>query len=465
MSDIPADYRDRIATVSKEGKRVWIYPKKPKGPYYRARTYLSWALLLVLFGMPFLRVNGRPFLLFNVLERKFILFGVGLWPQDFHLMALLALTFLVFVILFTVVFGRLFCGWICPQTVFLEMVFRKIEYWIDGDSNAQRKLDQAPWTRQKIQKRVLKHGVFYALAFLIGNTFLSYIIGTDALFKIITSPPSQHLSGFVAMMIFSFLFYGVFAWFREQACVIVCPYGRLQGVLLDKNSIVVSYDYRRGEPRGVPEHDESQNPKGDCVDCKLCVKVCPTGIDIRNGTQLECVNCTACMDACDSVMAKFKRPAGLIRYDSSSGIESGRGLALTPRIAGYTAILCLLLMLVGYFFWIRQPLEMTILRTPGKMYQVLDDGVLQNVYNIHIVNKSFQDYQIRLRLENITLGEIQPVVGRYIQVKADGITDSVFFIKIPHEKLTNPSFPLAVEVYQGNTLLDRVSTQFTGPLH
>lgn len=464
MSDMPQDYRDRIATVSKEGKRVWIYPKKPKGYYYRARTYLSWVLLLILFGMPFLRVNGRPFVLFNVLERKFILFGVGLWPQDFHLMALLALTFLVFVILFTVIFGRLFCGWICPQTVFLEMVFRKIEYWIDGDANAQRKLDQAHWTWQKIQKRVLKHGVFYALSFLIGNTFLSYIIGTDALYKIISSPPTQHLSGFMAMLIFSFLFYGVFAWFREQACVIVCPYGRLQGVLLDKNSIVVSYDYRRGEPRGVPQHDESQKPKGDCVDCKLCVKVCPTGIDIRNGTQLECVNCTACMDACDSVMAKFKRPAGLVRYDSSSGIESGRGLALTPRIAGYSVILCLLLVLVGYFFWIRQPLETTVLRMPGKTYQILDGGMLQNVYNIHIVNKSFQDRQIRLRLEEVSLGEIQPVTGRYILASADAVTDSVFFIRIPGNKIGTTSLPVVIEIYNENVLMDKITTQFTGPL-
>ena len=336
-------YRDSIATVDKDGKRIWLYPKKPKGKFTNYRTYLSWILLIVLFGMPFIKVDGEPFMMFNVLTRNFIVFGVHFAPQDLYLFVLAMLTFIVFIVLFTVVFGRLFCGWVCPQTIFMEMVFRKIEYAIEGDANAQRRLNKAPWDSQKIFKKTLKHVIFYLLAILIANTFLSYIIGVDEVGKIISDPIQQHMGGFIAMLVFSAVFYGVFAFMREQVCIAVCPYGRLQSVLLDENSVVVAYDYIRGEPRGKvkkkakpkdnPLHsiqasvaspvEKIETQLGDCIDCKMCVKVCPTGIDIRNGTQLECVNCTACIDACDEIMEKVDRPLGLIRYDSEKGIKEG----------------------------------------------------------------------------------------------------------------------------------------------
>ncbi|MCB0579840.1 MAG: 4Fe-4S binding protein, partial [Phaeodactylibacter sp.] len=216
-------YRDKIATVDEAGKRVWIYPKKPKGPYTNARTYVSWVLLAFLFGMPFVKVNGEPILLFNVLERKFILFGITFMPQDFHLFVLAMLTFIVFIVLFTVVWGRLFCGWVCPQTIFMEMVFRKIEYAIEGDANAQRRLDKAPWTTEKIIKKVGKQAIFFVIAVLVANTFLSYIIGVDEVIKIATEPLSLHWKGFMAMLLFSGAFYFVFSYLREQVCVAICP--------------------------------------------------------------------------------------------------------------------------------------------------------------------------------------------------------------------------------------------------
>ena len=280
--------------------------------------------MIILFGMPWVRVNGDPLMLFNILELRFIVFGIHFTPQDFHLFVIAMITFIVFIALFTAVFGRLFCGWVCPQTIFMEMVYRKIEYWIEGDANAQRRLNKAPWTTEKIRKKVLKQAIFFGIAVLVANTFLAYIIGTDEVIRIATEPISKNRNGFIAMLIFSGVFYFVFAWLREQVCIAICPYGRMQGVLLDKSSITVAYDWVRGEPRTKIKKGQSPVGAGDCIDCNLCVKVCPTGIDIRNGTQLECVNCTACIDACDEVMEKVGRPKQLIRYDSLNGIESGK---------------------------------------------------------------------------------------------------------------------------------------------
>ena len=455
-------YRDRIATVDESGKRVWIYPKKPSGAFYRARTIVSIFLLAFLFGAPFIKVNGHPLILLNILERKFIIFGLAFWPQDMFLFALALLTLFVFIILFTVVFGRVFCGWICPQTVFMEMVFRKIEYWIEGDAHKQRALKKAPWTWEKILKKTTKHTIFYGISFLIGNTFLAYIIGIDELFKIITDPPSQHIGGLTAMIIFSAIFYGVFAFFREQACVMVCPYGRLQGVLLDPNSIVVAYDFRRGEPRGKLRKNFSRENLGDCIDCKLCVQVCPTGIDIRNGTQLECVNCTACIDACNSVMVKIKKPRGLIRYSSYNGILQGTKLGLTPRIVSYSLVLLFLLTSLVTLLINRAPLETTIFRTPGVLYQVTDDGKIQNLYNVKVVNKSFEDRVVSFKLKDIN-GEIMLVSGERLDVPEDGLAESALFIRIPKEKLNGSKTPIRIDVYSGKELIEEVKTTFIAP--
>ena len=243
------EYRDSIATVDASGKRVWVYPKKPKGRYHRARIVVSVILLSILFAGPFIKIGGEPFLLLNIFERKFSILGVVFWPQDFFILALLLITFFVFVILFTVVFGRVWCGWACPQTLFMEMVFRKIEYWIEGDANQQRKLDRGPWNQQKIIKKGSKHLIFALIAILIGHVAMAYLIGIEEVQSIISQPPSEHWAGFLGLVAFSGVFYAVFAFFREQACIAVCPYGRLQGVLLVKDSIAVMYDWVRGEPR------------------------------------------------------------------------------------------------------------------------------------------------------------------------------------------------------------------------
>ncbi len=470
------EYRDHLATVDKKGKRVWVYPKKPSGWFYKNRTLLSYVLLALLFGMPFIKVNGEPLLLFNVLERKFIIFSILFTPQDMHLFALAMVTFMLFVVLFTVVFGRLFCGWVCPQTIFMEMVFRKIEYWIDGDAGQQRKLATAPWTGQKMFKRIAKYAIFYAISLLIANTFLMYIIGSDQVLQIVTEPIGQHVGGFLALLAFSGVFFFVFSYMREQVCIAVCPYGRLQGVLLVPDSIVVHYDFVRGEPRGKIQKlptANSQQPTailGDCIDCKLCVHVCPTGIDIRNGTQLECVNCTACMDACDDVMEKVHRPKGLIRYDSETAIKAGSKGAgkrkiFTTRVWAYTGVLVALIAVQVFLFATRSEVETVLLRTPGQLYQKVDGGYLSNLYNYEVINKTAKDFpNIEFRLENAPGGRIKFVGDAITVVPKGGMLRGVFFIEMPENQLQSRKTKLEIEVWSNGKKIDEAKTNFLGPV-
>ena len=457
-------YRDTIATVDEKGKRIWIYPKKPKGRYHNKRIVVTIILLSILFAGPFIKIGGEPFLLLNIFERKFSILGAVFWPQDFFILALIAFSFFVFIILFTVVFGRVWCGWACPQTLFMEMVFRKIEYWIDGDTAQQRKLKSMPWNAEKIRKRLLKHGVFAFIAILIGHTAMAYLIGIEQVKEIITQSPSEHLAGFFGLVAFSAIFYGVFAFLREQACAAICPYGRLQGVLLVKDSIAVMYDWLRGEPRGKMKRNEERSSKGDCIDCKLCVHVCPTGIDIRNGTQLECVNCTACIDACDDVMTKIGKPTGLIRPTSYTAIVEGRSRIFTPRVAGYTGVLLILFTLLTVFVSTRAEVEATVLRMPGMMYQRLDDGRIQNIYNIQFVNKTAEDIELEVNLLDQSNATIEAVGEGPTILPAKSKIDRIFIIKLNEADLTDTKTKIILELRSGDVLIDEISTNFLGPV-
>lgn len=456
------EFRDSVATITKEGKRKWIFPKKVNGKFYKARTILSIFLLAFLFGAPFIKIHGHPFIILNIIDRKFIIFGIPFGPHDLHLFALTMIAIIVSIFLFTVVYGRLFCGWICPQTVFMEMVFRKIEYWIEGDSNKQRILKAAPWNKEKVFKKTLKQVIFFFISFLIANTFLSYIIGVDKLYQYIIDTPTLHFSTFIAVVVFSGVFYFIFSYFREQACTLMCPYGRLQGVMLDPNSIVIHYDYYRGEPRGkIKKNEERTN--GDCIDCKLCEEVCPTGIDIRNGTQLECVNCAACIDVCDSVMQKIKKPKGLIRYTSKAQIDTGKQRLFTPRAIGYTIVLILLTSLIFYLLINRSEVELSILRTPGTLFQDQPGNKLSNIYDLKIVNKTFEHLNASLELENIK-GEIK-VVGNDLVVDPQGVTEAKFLVILPKEEIKYLKTPLKIAVKSSGKILDVIDTAFLGKVN
>lgn len=456
-------FRDSIATINEKGKRNWIFPKKPHGKLYNARKWASYIYLVLFFTLPFIKIDGEPIFLFNILERKFILFGVIFWPQDFVIFGLGMITFIVFVVLFTVVFGRVFCGWACPQTVFMEMVFRRIEYWLEGDANEQRRLSQMPWNAEKLKKRGVKLGVFYFISFVIANFFLAYIIGMDEMIAIVKAPISETSGTLIALMIFSFIFFGVFAWFREQACLIVCPYGRLQGVMLDRNSIVVAYDYVRGEPRSHIKKKEADAPHGDCVDCSLCVKVCPTGIDIRNGTQLECVNCTACIDVCDEVMEKVHRPKGLIRYASESGIANSQPLRLTLRIKAYSLVLLALIGVLTYLIVSRSDVDATILRAKGKLYQEQPGGKISNLYNLRVINKTRADIPILLKLESGD-GEIE-MMGNDVVVKKEAEAKTTFFVMRDREKIHRRKTELRIGVYSNGEKIQTIKANFLGPIY
>ena len=462
-SSTTESFRDRIATVDAKGKRKWIYALKPKGKFYSVRTWVSWGFFILFFTLPFITVKGRPLFLFNIPQAKFIIFGQVFWPQDFFIFGLMMIAFIVFIVLFTAAFGRLFCGWVCPQTIFMEMLFRKLEYLIEGDAPAQKLLNNAPWTGKKIFKKTLKHFLFFLLAFIIANFFLSYIIGMKQLQTIITEPVSEHLGGFVAIVAFSGVFYGVYAYFREQACTVVCPYGRLQSVLLDRNSMVVAYDYKRGEPRGkYKKKAELANPLGDCIDCFQCVKVCPTGIDIRNGTQMECVGCTACIDACDHMMEAVGRPKGLIRYASENGIAEGKKLRYTGRMKFYTLILILLTGLLSFMLISRKDVDGTIIRAAGITYQERGTDSISNLYNIKIVNKTTEALTLVLKLEDAP-GHIIEAEGRPIEVKAEGQGKGSFFIVLPNDFLRDRKTNLKLGLYADDKKLTTLSTNFMGP--
>jgi len=452
-------FRDSVATIDKQGHRKFIFPKKPSGKFYTLRTLTSLVFLLVFFAVPFIKVDGEPLLMFNVLDRKFIIFGKIFWPQDFFIFAIGLLTFIVFIILFTVAFGRLFCGWVCPQTNFMEMVFRKVEYLIDGDANKQMQLKAMPWNAEKIRKRITKMAAFYLIAFVIANFFLAYLISMDEVMKMVTEGIDKNFGTFISLIGFTTVFFFVYYWFREQACIVVCPYGRLQGVLLDKNSIVVAYDYVRGEPRGKKKKEEVTNT-GDCIDCNACVRVCPTGIDIRNGTQLECVNCTACIDACDHIMDSIGKPKGLIRYASENNIALKQKTRFTWRMVLYSILLTLLASGLVTLLVTRDDVDARILRSQGQTFQLLPDGRVSNLYNVKLANKTRKEVPLVLKLENIK-GEIQMI--QEIKVPKESYFQTSFFVKLNKSEIGRRKTPIKIGVYEDGKLIKTCKATFLAP--
>ena len=446
----------------KSGGKTFIYPKKPHGKLYNQRKWVSYVLLLLLFSSPFIKLNGEQLILLNFLERKFVFFGLIFTPQDFYLFALAMLIFILFIVFFTVILGRLWCGWACPQTIFMEMVFRRIEYWIEGDANQQRKLDAQEWNREKILKKGFKHFLFLVISFLISNVFLAYIIGSNKLYQIITEPISEHTGGFISIWIFTFVFYGVFSYVREVVCTVICPYGRLQGVLLDKNSLVVAYYETRGEPRGFIQKNADQSLKGDCIDCGLCVQVCPTGIDIRQGTQLECVNCTACIDACDEVMLKINKPEKLIGFYNHDFIQNRNKFKFGLRAYAYAVVLALVIVIFSSLIYKREDVQTTVLRASGTLYQKRANGSIANLYNAELINKTNKDMKFVFRSVDNT-DKIELIQADTVLKKEGSARLTFFLIKQPKNiKEFKSKVKFEVEV-NGEVISSTTTTFFSQP--
>lgn len=456
-------FRSRVSSVDEDGSRRWVYATQPSGRFYKVRNYLAYFYLAIFFIMPLIHINGNQFLQFNLLEGRFTIFGKIFWPNDFFIFAVAFITGIILVVLFTVVYGRLFCGWACPQTIFMEFVFRKIEWWIEGTPAQQRKLNNAPWNKEKIIKKSVKQILFFAVSFLIANAFLSYIIGSYELMKIIREPIFDHIGLLLGLLVFTTMFYIVFAYVRDIVCTTICPYGRLQGVMYDKDTMQISYDYVRGEPRGKLKNKEADN-LGDCIDCRKCVVVCPTGIDIRNGVQMECVGCTACIDACDDVMDQIDLPRGLIRYASENEIQSGQKSKVTTKVKAYSILLSLLVIFFVVLIATRSNYDTYIGRVKGQTFQVAEDGTVSNLFDAKIINKSNQDVPVDFKIIDVE-GNIR-IIGHAegIVLKKEQMNKITFFIDRPANTLKGRNSKMKIGIYdKEGELIKSVKINFLGP--
>lgn len=432
---IPAGAHDRPSTLDARGDRLHVYPAAFAGLWLRRRTIANIALMVVFFGLPWLTVGGHQAVLLDLPHRKLALFGLVLWPQDTMLLWLLLFCTLIGVFFVTALFGRVWCGWACPQTVFLEGVFRHIERWIEGSPQRRRKLDAAPWTWDKVWRKGLKHLVFVVIASHVANTCLCYFAGTDRVLEMTLRSPADNPGWFAFMGGVSFVFYANFAWFREQLCTMACPYGRWQSVLLDRHSVIVGYDPGRGETRATKgtrrraaadsaKTPEDQTSFGDCVDCSRCVQVCPTGIDIREGLQMECVGCTACIDACDEVMDRIAKPRGLIRYTSLAALEGEQVRPARPRTMLYGGVWAISLVVFAIVASQRAGVEVQVVRAQKDAVRLDGDTVL-NHFRAKLVNKT--DAPIKVAID--VPGEDITVPLNPWPVDASAVTTMEIFVR------------------------------------
>ncbi|MFC5050227.1 cytochrome c oxidase accessory protein CcoG [Rubritalea spongiae] len=390
---------DTLSTINEDGSKFNIHPADVSGSFTIRRRLTAWFLILIYAALPWIQINGHPAVFIDLEQQRFHLFGLTLLTQDFWVFFFLVsgLAFSLFVLASLV--GRVWCGWFCPYTVFLEHLYRRIERLVDGDAPKRKKLDAAPRTPSKILKRTIKWGLYVLASFILAHIFLAYFISIPKVWSNMTSAPTENITQFLFILSFTAIFTFCFGWFREQFCIILCPYGRFQSALTDDQTVTVFYDHKRGEPRGKIRKGEEEK-HGDCIDCKRCVNVCPTGIDIRNGLQLECVACSACIDACNDIMRKVKRPTGLIRYDSSAGINTGKRKILRPRILMY-AIFTLLGMgaLSATFISKAKPFYAGLVRMQGTTYSATPEGV-RNTFVIHLTNKRNREVSYTIELED-----------------------------------------------------------------
>ncbi len=450
--------RDSVTTIREDGSRPFLYPADTQGRFAVARRLSAYGLIAFYLSLPWIKINGYPAVFLDVAERRFHLFGLTFAAQDMWLL-FFVITGLGFTLFFiTSLLGRVWCGWACPQTVFLEHIYRRIEVWIEGDSVARRALAEAPLTAGKVAKRILKHAVYIVVSAILTHLFLAYFVSVPEVWDMVRHAPSEHWSTFVFMMAYTGLTYFIFCWFREQVCIVLCPYGRIQSALNDDNTVTVGYDVLRGEPRGKPGTEGA----GDCIGCNKCVQVCPTGIDIRQGLQMECVACTACIDACDSVMTRINKPRGLIRYASQNNLAKKPTRWIRPRTILYAALLFIGAGVATWAVSTIRPANFGVTRITGAPYIVNDDTV-RNQFLVRIVNKRNQPERFVLTLARAPEGLSQTGLTTAVEVPALGEIVQPLVLQQSRKTYTGP-FVFAVRVADqaGKFQLTR-DVEFLGP--
>lgn len=434
IHDLPDD---RLGMLDEKGRRRFIHPTDVLGFFRNWRTRFYWVLILILLVLPWVRINNHQAILLNLPERRFAFFGVTFWAHDGPIIFLLLLLTVASFAFATAVWGRVWCGWACPQTVFIDAVYRKIEVWIEGHPVKRRKLDSEPWSARKIRLRLMKWSAFALVSLIITHSILAYFVGSRELAEMMTKPPTENWTAFMIAWITAAVIFVNFGWFREQFCIIACPYGRLQSVLMDNHSVAVLYDEERGEPRKAK--DVPKEEQGDCVSCYKCVAVCPTGIDIRRGVQLECIACTACIDACDEVMTKVNKPTGLIRYTTEAELAKEPRKMFRPRLVLYAFFL--VVATFGLFKVVsgRTSLDLSILRATDSPYTLLPakegqtEPLISNHFELHFHNQEIDDARVQIMLdeggEESQIKLISPI--NPVAVKAGKTSQSHLFFKFP----------------------------------
>lgn len=432
VTDLP---EDRLATMDETGKRLYLHPAEVLGKFRQWRTAVYSVLLVVFLVLPWIKIGGHQAVLLDLPNRKFAIFGLTFWAHDAPMLLFVLGTFVLGLLLVTAIWGRVWCGWACPQTVFIDMVYRRIETWFEGNFIKRRKLMEAPWSVEKVTRKGLKWVAFLFVSLIIAHSFLAYFVGVEELARMVRSSPLESPGAFGVMAFVAGLVLFDFGWFREQFCIVACPYGRLQSVLMDERSLTVAYDEGRGEPRKQPGLPPSE--AGDCVSCFKCVQVCPTGIDIRKGLQMECIGCTACIDACDDVMDRVDKPRGLIRYASMDEIQTGEKSRRSFRSLAYLVLL--LSVIGGLVFTIsqREPLNVSVIRPPDAPYRVLDTGEVVNRFRMHVANTGFDDMLVDFRIDPATLNYPIATARRPVPV-AGGASETIdIFVRFPKDALEN----------------------------
>ena len=451
-----------LPTLNVDGSRRWIRPKPAHGKFYRRRQATAYGLMLVFLLIPYIHFRGKPIVLLDLPRREFTLFGTTFLPTDTLLLMLLMMSILITVFLLTALFGRVWCGWGCPQTVYMEFLFRPIERWLEGGRSGSLQLDTRGLRGQLNPRRVTKYAIYFVLALLLAHTFLAYFVGVDQLAIWVRRSPVQHPTSFALMALTTSAIMFDFSFFREQTCVVACPYGRWQSALLDRQSLIVAYDRNRGEPRAKGKVKLAG--AGDCIDCGACVTTCPTGIDIRDGLQMECIHCTQCADACDEIMRRVERPEGLIRYTSRAALEGERVHKLRPRVVLYP--LALAGSFGGFLFALgtKAPADITMLRGKGEPYAIEADGRVANQVRVKIANRSRADHQYSIRVDGIEGGSIIAPMNP-LPVAAGHTEVATLFVMLPPQAFHDGERRVDFVIGDGAGFVDTVSYELVGPEH